>query len=122
MGISAGEYAMSTASTATGICSPSNAETASVTYDPRRLQGVTVYREAERELSVGDRVQFTAPDKDDISPTASWVPSRTSTSVAMRKSNWTRAARSVRWASIRISITAMPSLATAARAHGPPAC
>src|SRR5260370_9283170 len=33
------------------------------TYDPRRLAGVSVYREFERELSVGDRVQFTAPDK-----------------------------------------------------------
>src|ERR1700730_6305696 len=32
-------------------------------YDPRRLAGVSVYREIERELSVGDRVQFTAPDK-----------------------------------------------------------
>jgi len=35
----------------------------SVTYDPRRLQGVTVYCEAERALSAGDRVQFTAPDR-----------------------------------------------------------
>ncbi len=33
------------------------------TYDPRRLSGVTVYREVEREFSVGDRVQFTAPSK-----------------------------------------------------------
>jgi ATP-dependent exoDNAse (exonuclease V) alpha subunit len=33
------------------------------TYDPRRLTGVSVYRESERELSVGDRIQFTAPDK-----------------------------------------------------------
>jgi conjugative relaxase-like TrwC/TraI family protein len=32
------------------------------TYDPRRLTGVSVYREMERELSVGDRIQFTAPD------------------------------------------------------------
>jgi ATP-dependent exoDNAse (exonuclease V) alpha subunit len=32
-------------------------------YDPRRLTGVSVYREIERELSVGDRIQFTAPDK-----------------------------------------------------------
>lgn len=35
-----------------------------VTYDPRRLQGVTVYRESERDLAEGDRVQFTAPDKE----------------------------------------------------------
>jgi len=34
-----------------------------VSYDPKRLLGVSVYREAEREFSVGDRIQFTAPDK-----------------------------------------------------------
>jgi hypothetical protein len=33
------------------------------TYDPRRLVGVSVYREIDREFSVSDRVQFTAPDK-----------------------------------------------------------
>ncbi len=33
------------------------------TYDPRRLQGVSVYREAEQQFSRGDRIQFTAPDK-----------------------------------------------------------
>jgi conjugative relaxase-like TrwC/TraI family protein len=31
-------------------------------YDPRRLTGVSVYREAAHEFSVGDRIQFTAPD------------------------------------------------------------
>ena len=34
-----------------------------VTYDPRRLQGVGIYREAQRQLSSGDRIQFTAPYK-----------------------------------------------------------
>jgi conjugative relaxase-like TrwC/TraI family protein len=34
------------------------------TYDPRRLQGVAVYRESERALSQGERVQFTAPNKE----------------------------------------------------------
>ena len=33
------------------------------TYDPRRLKGVSVYQEIQREFSVGDRIQFTAPDK-----------------------------------------------------------
>jgi conjugative relaxase-like TrwC/TraI family protein len=33
------------------------------TYDPRRLTGVSVYREIDREFSVDDRIQFTAPDK-----------------------------------------------------------
>ena len=61
----AGAYAKVEASTASGICSPSSGRAAkSVTYDPRRLQGVTVYRESERAFSEGDRVQFTAPDKD----------------------------------------------------------
>jgi conjugative relaxase-like TrwC/TraI family protein len=33
------------------------------TYDPRRLTGVSVYQVIQREFSVGDRIQFTAPDK-----------------------------------------------------------
>ena len=36
-----------------------------LTYDPHRLQGVNVYREAERDFSAGDRVQFTAPYRDE---------------------------------------------------------
>jgi ATP-dependent exoDNAse (exonuclease V) alpha subunit len=35
-----------------------------LSYDPRRLHGVTLYREAERALSIGDRVQFTAPNRE----------------------------------------------------------
>lgn len=35
-----------------------------VSYDPRRLQGVTLYREMERNFSKGDRVQFTAPSNE----------------------------------------------------------
>jgi conjugative relaxase-like TrwC/TraI family protein len=34
------------------------------TYDPRRQQGVTVYREELRAFSDGDRIQFTAPAND----------------------------------------------------------
>jgi hypothetical protein len=34
-----------------------------VSYDPRRLQGVTLYRETERAFAAGDRVQMTAPDR-----------------------------------------------------------
>jgi hypothetical protein len=33
-------------------------------YDPRRQQGVSVYREEQRSFSVGDRIQFTAPDNE----------------------------------------------------------
>jgi hypothetical protein len=32
-------------------------------YDPRRLSGVSVYREVAYDFSVGDRIQFTAPYK-----------------------------------------------------------
>ena len=34
------------------------------TYDPRRQQGVSVFREEMRSLSEGDRIQFTAPAND----------------------------------------------------------
>jgi conjugative relaxase-like TrwC/TraI family protein len=32
-----------------------------ITYNPKRLSGVSVYKEAQRQFSVGDRVQFRAP-------------------------------------------------------------
>src|SRR6202007_796270 len=32
-----------------------------LTYNPQRLSGVSVYREAEREFAEGDRIQFRAP-------------------------------------------------------------
>jgi hypothetical protein len=35
-----------------------------VSYDPRRLHSVTLYRETERAFSQGDRVQFTAPNRE----------------------------------------------------------
>lgn len=34
-----------------------------VTYDPKRLSGVTVYEPVERQFSTGERIQFTAPQK-----------------------------------------------------------
>ena len=33
------------------------------TYDPRRLTGVSVYQAVDHEFSIGERIQFTAPDK-----------------------------------------------------------
>ena len=42
------------------IQKPTGAE---VSYDPKRLSGVSIYRVAQREFSVGDRIQFTAPDE-----------------------------------------------------------
>lgn len=34
------------------------------TYDPRRQMGVSVYRAQEKAFSVGDRIQFTAPNQE----------------------------------------------------------
>lgn len=33
------------------------------TYDARRLAGINVYRATDRKFAVGDRIQFSAPDK-----------------------------------------------------------
>ena len=35
-----------------------------VSYDPSRLRGIGAYRKIEREFSVGDRLQFTAPNRE----------------------------------------------------------
>ena len=35
-----------------------------ITYDPRRQMGVSVYREKDIVFSVGDRIQFTAPNQE----------------------------------------------------------
>jgi conjugative relaxase-like TrwC/TraI family protein len=65
IGVEAGEYTR-----VTGIDQKQNLLTVEredgqrLTYDPHRLHGVSVYREAEREFSAGDRVQFTAPYRD----------------------------------------------------------
>jgi conjugative relaxase-like TrwC/TraI family protein len=62
-GIGAGEYARVVATdeknnTLTVRLEKSQRQ---VSYDPKRLQGVTVYHEAEREFSEDDRIQFRAP-------------------------------------------------------------
>jgi len=36
----------------------------SVTYDPSRLRGIAAYREIEREFAIGDKIQFTVPQRD----------------------------------------------------------
>ena len=61
-GIGKGEYAQ-----VKSIDAPRNRLTVELqdgtqrTYDPRRQQGVSVFREEMRSFSVGDRIQFTAP-------------------------------------------------------------
>ena len=65
VGVNAGEYATVTNTDAKqNLLTVEREAGQQVTYDPRRLQGVSVYREAEREFAEGDRVQFTAPSKD----------------------------------------------------------
>ncbi|HEY6372094.1 MAG TPA: MobF family relaxase [Candidatus Sulfotelmatobacter sp.] len=61
-GIGKGQYAQ-----VKSIDAPTNRLTVELqdhterTYDPRRQQGVSVFREEMRSFSVGDRIQFTAP-------------------------------------------------------------
>lgn len=64
-GIGGGEYAQVTSIDATAnqiTVKLSNGTERS--YDPRRQQGVTVYREELRAFSEGDRIQFIAPAND----------------------------------------------------------
>ena len=64
IGIEAAAYASVVAiDPAANLLTVEKANQELATYDPRRLTGVSVYREIEREFSVGDRIQFTAPDK-----------------------------------------------------------
>jgi conjugative relaxase-like TrwC/TraI family protein len=35
-----------------------------VTYDPSRLRGIAAYRQIDREFAIGDKIQFTAPQRD----------------------------------------------------------
>ena len=46
------------------ILTVSQADGQSVTYDPTRLRGVSVYREAAIEIARGDRIQFTRANKE----------------------------------------------------------
>jgi len=62
-GVNAGEYArvLSTNDKDNTISVKLEKSQREVSYNPQRLQGVTVYREAEREFAIGDRLQFRAP-------------------------------------------------------------
>ncbi|HKW15876.1 MAG TPA: MobF family relaxase [Terriglobales bacterium] len=64
LGFEAGEYARVQHSNAKENTITVKRETGKqVRYDPRRLHGVTIYREAQRNFARGDRVQFTAPNR-----------------------------------------------------------
>jgi conjugative relaxase-like TrwC/TraI family protein len=63
-GIEAGSYATVVAmNPADNLLTVRKSSGEQTIYDPKRLSGVSVYRELECEFSVGERIQFTAPDK-----------------------------------------------------------
>jgi conjugative relaxase-like TrwC/TraI family protein len=64
-GIERGEYArVKNIDVRENLLTVVRADSTERTYDPRRQQGVSVYREREKAFSVGDRIQFTAPAND----------------------------------------------------------
>jgi ATP-dependent exoDNAse (exonuclease V) alpha subunit len=64
VGIESGSYATVAAiNPSANLLSVEKASGEFITYDPRRLAGVSVYREVAHEFSVGDRIQFTAREK-----------------------------------------------------------
>jgi conjugative relaxase-like TrwC/TraI family protein len=64
-GIEAGEYArVERVNEKENLVTVKRENGEQVSYDPRRLHGVTLYRETERAFSEGDRVQFTAPNRE----------------------------------------------------------
>jgi len=64
-GIEAGEYArVEHTNEKENLVTVKRENGEQVSYDPRRLHGVTLYREKERGFSQGDRVQFTAPNRE----------------------------------------------------------
>jgi hypothetical protein len=64
LGIQAGDYArVEQVEAKTNHVTVKTDDERTVTYDPRRLQGVTLYRETERAFAARDRVQSTAPDQ-----------------------------------------------------------
>jgi ATP-dependent exoDNAse (exonuclease V) alpha subunit len=64
-GIERGEYArIKTTDAEKNLLTVVRADGSELTYDPRRQQGVSVYREEPRSFAVGDRIQFTAPAND----------------------------------------------------------
>jgi ATP-dependent exoDNAse (exonuclease V) alpha subunit len=65
LGIEAGEYArVASTDRESNTVTVTRKSGEELIYDPRRLQGVTVYRDTERTFAEGDRVQMTAPYHD----------------------------------------------------------
>ncbi len=65
LGVKAGEYVQVTGiNREQNLLTVERADGSRFTYDPVRLHGVSVWKEARRNFSQGDRVQFTAPYRD----------------------------------------------------------
>ncbi|MGB8479072.1 MAG: MobF family relaxase [Acidobacteriaceae bacterium] len=64
LGIERGSYAqVVTANSKENLVTIQKPDGEQVTYDPSRLRGISAYREIEGEFAVGDRIQFTAPNR-----------------------------------------------------------
>ncbi|MBS1822396.1 MAG: relaxase domain-containing protein [Acidobacteria bacterium] len=64
-GMERGEYArVKSVDAEKNLLTVVRADGSELTYDPRRQQGVSVYREEPRSFAAGDRIQFTAPAND----------------------------------------------------------
>jgi ATP-dependent exoDNAse (exonuclease V) alpha subunit len=64
LGIEGGSYAqVATTDPKENLVTVQKPNGEQVSYDPSRLRGISAYREIEREFAVGDRVQFTAPNR-----------------------------------------------------------
>jgi hypothetical protein len=65
LGIERGSFATVRAVDAkANLLTVERADGETVAYDPRRLRGVNVFREQQREFATGDRLQFVAPLKE----------------------------------------------------------
>jgi conjugative relaxase-like TrwC/TraI family protein len=65
LGIGGGSYAqVVTANLKDNLLTVQKQNGEQVAYDPSRLRGISAYREIEREFAVGDRIQFTAPNRE----------------------------------------------------------
>jgi ATP-dependent exoDNAse (exonuclease V) alpha subunit len=65
LGLEAGDYArVEQVDAKANLVTIRTDDDRALSYDPRRLQGVILYREGERAFAAGDRVQMTAPDRE----------------------------------------------------------
>jgi conjugative relaxase-like TrwC/TraI family protein len=64
-GIERGSYAQVVATNLQGnLLTVRKQNREQVTYDPSRLRGISAYREIEHNFALGDRLQFTAPNRE----------------------------------------------------------